>query len=125
MNVTNTFTSIDSPAKTMSGESPVTAMAIGTSAGVGTLQTKSVRPLTVTFDEIAATTGSFDFIRTANARVAIFGDSKISVTIPAEMVRELKPTGTKLPSADKSSNVKVASNSDVVRIRRVCEPVVF
>jgi hypothetical protein len=42
------------------------------------------------------------------------------VTTPASTDCELNPTGTKLPSADKTSSVNVVLTSPGVRIRRVC-----
>ena len=73
----------------------------------------------VTVEEIAATTGSSDLIRAANALVAMFGDNFSSVTTPGEMLRESNPTGIKLPSADKTWRVKFATTSDVFMMRSV------
>ena len=122
MLVTSTSTAIESAENAMSGARPVMAIVIGTRAGVGVLHTKSLRPLTTTCDEIAATIGPSDLIRTANALDEILGESDSSVTTPAGVLFELKPTGTKTPSADMSSRVKFASTSDGVKIRSVCVP---
>ena len=120
INVTCTCTEIELPAKAITGESPVTAIAIGTSAGVGVLQTNSLCPESVIVDEIAATTGSSDVMRTANALAEILGANENSETLPELIFCELRPTGMKLPSEDKTSAVKFASMSEVERIRKVC-----
>ena len=47
-------------------------------------------------------------MRTAKLLEEILGEIENSLTIPAEMFREPNPTGTKLPSEDMSSRVKLA-----------------
>jgi hypothetical protein len=123
--VTSALIFIESPPKAISGANPVTAKIIGERIGVGVLQRKSFRPLMVTLEDIAATTGSSDLIRTAKALADKLGFMVKAVTEPADIFRESKPTGTNFPSADKSSSVKIASESAGARIRRVCDPAAF
>jgi hypothetical protein len=125
INLTWTLTEIESPEKTTSGESPVTASDIGIRAGVAVLHTKSLCLFTVTVDKTEARIGSGDVIRTAKALAEIFGANENSETTPALIDRELIPTGIKLPSEDKTSRVNVVSTSPGVRIRKVCDEDAF
>ena len=118
-NVTSKETLMLSPVNETSGVKPVIAIVSGTSAGAEVLQTKSFLPETVTVDFIAATTGSVEVIRIPNIDEVIFGVNWNSVTIPALIEREVKPTGTKTPSDDKTSAVTLASTSPGVKTLKV------
>jgi hypothetical protein len=79
----------------------------------------------MTDDETEATIGSAEVIRTAKAFAEILGANENSETTPASIERELIPTGTKMPSADKTSSVNVVLTSPGVRIRNVCDAEAF
>ena len=89
-------------------------------SGAGVLHVKSLRPLLTTVDSTAATTGSVEVIFSAKADDEIFGENLNSVTNPAEIVRELSPTGMNTPSAERSSTVTLASTSPGVKRRSTC-----
>jgi hypothetical protein len=117
--VTSTETLMLSPVNETSGFNPDIAIVSGTSAGAAVLHTKSFLPATATVDFIAATTGSVEVIRTPIIAEVMFGVNWKSVTIPALIEREVNPTGTKTPSADKTSAVMLASTSPGVKILKV------
>ena len=108
-----------SPVNETRGVNPVIAIVSGTSAGAEVLQTKSFLPEKVTVDFTAATTGSVDVIRIAIIDEVIVGVNWNSDTVPALIVREVNPTGTKTPSADKTSAVTLASTSPGVKTLKV------
>ena len=96
------------------------AIVSGVNSGLAVLHAKSLRPLITTEDLTEAITGSLDVIRSENAAEVILGVKSISLTIPAEIERELSPTGTNTPSADKTSAVRFASTSPGTNKRRTC-----
>ena len=117
--VTSSETLMRSPTNEISGVNPDIAMVSGVSAGAEVLHRKSFLPDTVTVDLIAANTGSVEVIRTAKTVELIFGVNWNSVTMPALTAREVKPTGTKTPSDDKTSAVTFASTSPGVNTLKV------
>ena len=93
----------------------MTAIVKTDNSGVGVLQAKSLLPPTGTEDSTAATMGSVEVIFSAKTAEEILGEKLNSVTSPAATFLELRPTGMKTPSEERSSTVMLASTSPGVK----------